>query len=243
MSDAKQHMPAAGVCRLGTEWVNWYLVADRERVTIVDCGCAGYFDQLEPGLATLGRKPSDVAAVVLTHYHSDHVGSAERIRTELGVPVYAPKPEVAGVKGSEHPPVPQGLPTNLWRPTMLRFMLHMARNGAMKQPSVGEVSGYEGDQVLDVPGRPKAIATPGHSKGHCALLLADRGVLFAGDALATLSFISDRQGPQTWPFNEDSDQARRSLDNLEGIDADTLLCGHGEPHHGPLADALAQARS
>ena len=243
MSETRRDQPAEGICRLGTEWVNWYLVADGDAVTIVDCGFAAYFDQLEPGLASLGRKLSEVEAVVLTHYHNDHVGSAERIRTELGVPVLAPETEVAGVKGDESVPLPKGVPTNLWRPRMLRYTFHAARSGGMKKNGVGEVSGYESGQTLDVPGRPEVIPTPGHTKGHCALLLRDRGVLLAGDALVTMNFVSDELGPQLWPFNEDGDQARSSLDKLEGIEADALLPGHGEPHHGPLAEALAQARS
>ena len=76
-----------GVVRLGTELVNWYLVEDEGRVTIVDAGAPKYRPQLDRGLALLGRAPADVAAVLLTHGHSDHIGFAEPVRTELDVPV------------------------------------------------------------------------------------------------------------------------------------------------------------
>ena len=142
MDEAISGLPAEGIARLGTEWVNWYLVVDGTAVTVVDCGFAAYFDQLDSGLASLGRSGSDVAAVVITHYHSDHVGCAERIRSELGVPVHAPRPEVAGVTGEESVPLPKEVPANLWRPRMMRFGAHMARNGGMRKNSVGEVTGY-----------------------------------------------------------------------------------------------------
>jgi glyoxylase-like metal-dependent hydrolase (beta-lactamase superfamily II) len=67
--------------------------------------------------------------------------------------------------------------------------------------------------VLDVPGRPRAIPTPGHAPGHCALLVEERGVLFAGDALCTLNPRSFRRGPQLMPpgFNMSDAQAEASL--------------------------------
>ena len=46
---------ADGVLRLGTDLVNWYLVEDAGRVTIVDAGTPAYRPQLEAGLAKLGR--------------------------------------------------------------------------------------------------------------------------------------------------------------------------------------------
>ena len=74
-----------GVYRLGTEWVGWYVIVGEESVTVVDCGFPGYHDQLPNALAELGRSLDTVGAVVLTHYHSDHVGAAERIsRTLVG---------------------------------------------------------------------------------------------------------------------------------------------------------------
>src|ERR1700686_446583 len=79
---------ADGVVRLGTWIVNWYLLEENGRVTVVDAAVRGYRDQLAPGLAMLGRSESDVAAVVLTHAHADHVGLAELLRSELNVPVY-----------------------------------------------------------------------------------------------------------------------------------------------------------
>src|SRR5882724_8473787 len=78
---------ADGVVRLGTELVNWYLVEDAGRVTILDAGAPRYRPQLDRGLALLGRRLADVTAVLLTHGHSDHIGFAEPVRNELNVPV------------------------------------------------------------------------------------------------------------------------------------------------------------
>src|SRR5256714_4538475 len=79
---------APGVWRAGTAFVNWYLLEEDGRVTIVDAGLPGYRPQLDRALERMGRRLEDVAAVLLTHAHADHVGIAEPVRAESGVAVY-----------------------------------------------------------------------------------------------------------------------------------------------------------
>jgi glyoxylase-like metal-dependent hydrolase (beta-lactamase superfamily II) len=233
---------ADGVYRLGTEWVGWYLCDVDGAVTVVDCGFSGYFEQLPAALSGLGRSLDAVAAVVLTHYHADHVGSAERIRTEAGATVFAPEGDAAGVRGGKVP-MPGGLAASLWRPRMMRYIAHAIRNGGAKQIPVGEVETYGDGDVLEVPGGLRAVHTPGHTGGHCSLLAEDAGVLFAGDALAMVSFLSGETGPQVHAFNEDAERARESLSKLEGLSARVVVAGHGRPFAGSPAEAVAHARS
>jgi glyoxylase-like metal-dependent hydrolase (beta-lactamase superfamily II) len=122
MSVALQQV-ADGVYRLGTKWVGWYLYDVDGAITVVDCGFSRYFEQLPAALSELSRPLDAVAAVVLTHYHSDHVGSAERIRGEMGATVFAPSGDAAGVQGARVP-VPPGLASNPWRPAIARYMEH-----------------------------------------------------------------------------------------------------------------------
>jgi glyoxylase-like metal-dependent hydrolase (beta-lactamase superfamily II) len=46
---------AVGVYRLGSRWVNWYLVDDDGQLTVVDTGYPGYYDELAPSLTALRR--------------------------------------------------------------------------------------------------------------------------------------------------------------------------------------------
>ena len=233
---------ADGVYRLGTEWVGWYLWDVDGAVTVVDCGFPGYFDQLPSALFRLGHSLDAVVAVVLTHYHSDHVGCSERIRTEAGAPVLAPAGDAAGVRSGKVPS-PRGLVASLWRPRMIRFIAHATRNGGAKQVPVREAQSYEDGEMLDVPARLRAIHTPGHTGGHCSLLAEDRGVLFAGDALTTASFLTGQTAPRVHPFNEDAERARQSLSRLEELPAEVVVFGHGAPFKGPPSEAVAQARA
>ena len=230
------------VYRLGTEWVGWYLVDVDGAITVIDCGFPGYFDQLPAALSELGRSLDDVAAIVLTHYHGDHVGSAERIRTETGAPVLAPAADLDGVKGGKVPQ-PAGMTASLWRPRMMRFIAHAVGNGGAKQVPVGEAGGYEDGDVLEVPGALRVVHTPGHTGGHCSLLAEEQGVLFAGDSLTRAPFLTGETAPRVHPFNEDAGRARESISKLEPLQAKVVVFGHGAPFAGSPADVVEQAQS
>jgi glyoxylase-like metal-dependent hydrolase (beta-lactamase superfamily II) len=82
---------------------------------------------------------------------------------------------------------------------VLQLVLHMLRNGVARTVPVAEASGFADDEVLDVPGRPRVIHTPGHTAGHTALSLDDREALIVGDILATIDLISGESGPHLPP--------------------------------------------
>jgi glyoxylase-like metal-dependent hydrolase (beta-lactamase superfamily II) len=230
------------VVRLGSWIVNWYLLADDEGVTVIDAAVSGYRSQLEPGLQELGRTLADVEAVVLTHAHADHVGVAEQLRTELGIPVYVHRDDVELAQtGKPSGKTDGSLLPYLRHPAVYRGLFELARNGGAKAAKIGEVSAYGDGDELPVPGRPRVIHAPGHSDGHCALVAGD--VLFAGDAICTLHPLTGRRGPQLMPgaFNRSSQQALDSLERLIGAGTRLLVPGHGEPARDPDA-ALAQAK-
>src|SRR4051812_6808183 len=83
-----------GVHRIEDAFTNWYLIEEDSRLTIVDCGVPSSWDSLQEALRQIGRTDGDIEAVVLTHAHFDHVGFAERARSELGVPVYVHENDV-----------------------------------------------------------------------------------------------------------------------------------------------------
>ncbi|WP_374068742.1 MBL fold metallo-hydrolase, partial [Rhodococcus sp. CX] len=74
----------------------------------------------------------------------------------------------------------------LTHPRSLPILARMAAAGALTVKGVRDVEKLSTGTALDVPGRPVAAHTPGHTDGHCILHLADRGVVFSGDALVTL---------------------------------------------------------
>jgi glyoxylase-like metal-dependent hydrolase (beta-lactamase superfamily II) len=132
----------------------------------------------------------------------------------------------------------------LWKPRVLHYFLHALRNGAILVPPVVEASSFVDDEVLDVPGRPRVIHTPGHTAGNAAVSLEDRDVLVVGDALVTIDLVSGESGPRLLPrfFNDDHELAFASLRKIEPINARWVLPGHGLPWQGSPQQAVKLAR-
>ncbi len=239
---------ANGVYGLGSEVVNWYLVEEGGGLTAVDAGLPKFAETLEADLRAIGHSPGDVDAVVLTHSDSDHTGVAAALR-DAGARVLIHSADAETLrhpgpkKGDASPP--RALPQMAWRPRFWRFMGHMARAGGAKPPKVEDADTFEDGEELDVPGRPRAVHTPGHTDGQCVLLFGAARALFVGDALCTENPLTGALGPQLMPkpMNVSTARARESLAAIERLEAGVLLPGHGEPWHGSPAAAAARART
>ena len=235
---------AAGIHRVADGPVNWYLVEDEDGITIVDAGLPASWNSLGWALAEIGRPPSDLRALVLTHAHFDHVGFAERARRELGLPVYLHPDDRALSRHplrydhERHPLL------YLWKPGPATLFGAMVARGAFFVREVAEVVDLSPNGGLDVPGRPRVLHTPGHTLGHVSLHFADRDAVIAGDALVTLDPYTAETGPRlvARAATADSDRALASLDAIEECGASVVLPGHGDPWTQGAAAAVQAAR-
>jgi glyoxylase-like metal-dependent hydrolase (beta-lactamase superfamily II) len=73
---------AEGLHRLTQGVVNFYLVEDGGKLTLIDAGAPGDWDMFARAVGSLARTLEDLDSVLLTHAHSDHSGFAERARTQ-----------------------------------------------------------------------------------------------------------------------------------------------------------------
>lgn len=152
---------ASGVWQARARHVCWVLITDGDGVTLVDTGYPGDKARVIASLGKIGRAPADVDAVVLTHAHPDHIGSAEYFRSQVGKPVWVHEQEKPNATGEHVEQV--SVPTLLkmaWRPSV--FVWFVQAGIGLKAAQVQRLGAVEtlSGGGLDVPGHPLPVHTP-----------------------------------------------------------------------------------
>ncbi|MFF2275198.1 MBL fold metallo-hydrolase [Agromyces sp. NPDC058126] len=222
--------------RIGNDLVAVHLVDTPEGVTLIDAGLAGHWPELLAELATMGRSVDDVRGVVLTHGDTDHIGFAERLRREHGVPIHVHEADAARARGEVSTKPEWG---HMKLGATAKFLWYAARKGGLRTTPVGEVVTFRDGEVLDLPGAPRVIAMPGHSPGSVAIHVPAVDAVFVGDALTTRHVLTGAHGPQPAPFTDDPAEALASLHRLDGVSASWVIPGHGEPWRGGVPEMIA----
>lgn len=225
--------------RIGNDVVAAYLVDTADGVTVVDAGLPGHWHDLLAELTAMGRTPADIRGLVLTHGDSDHIGFAERLRREHGVPVYVHAADAERARGGDKPKATIGR----WRlGAVVGFFAYSLRKGGMRTTYLTEVTEVHDGDVLPLPGSPRVVGMPGHSPGSIAVHVPVADAVFVGDALTTRDVLTGRSGLGPAPFTDEPAQALDSLARLAGLEASWVLPGHGAPWRGDLAAVQEDVR-
>jgi glyoxylase-like metal-dependent hydrolase (beta-lactamase superfamily II) len=225
-----------------TDLVNWTLVTDDDGVMLIDAGFPGQRDEVLDSLRRLGFGVDDLRAILLTHAHVDHFGTAIWFAKTHGTPVYCHAAEVGHSKREYLEQAgPADIVPHFWQPRFVKWTLAISRKGGMVRDGIPTTQALTEDVAAGLPGKPMAIPTPGHTGGHCSFVVD--GVLVAGDALVTGHPLLTHVGPQLLPnmFNHDQDGCVRSLGALGMLDTDVLLPGHGPVWRGSILEAVNRA--
>jgi glyoxylase-like metal-dependent hydrolase (beta-lactamase superfamily II) len=221
--------------RVGSDIVAVYLVDTAEGVTVIDAGLAGHWNEFLTELETMGRSLHDVRGLILTHGDSDHIGFAERLRRDHGVPVYVHPADADRAKGG---PKPANARQRMKFGPVLGFFGYALRKNGLRTTPLTEVVDAKPGDTLDLPGAPQVIAMPGHSPGSIAIFVPLVDAVFVGDALTTRNVLTGEVGPQPAPFTDAPDEAIASLRALLPTNAKWVLPGHGAPWSGGVAAAV-----
>lgn len=139
-------------------------------------------DELPRALEAIGRTPSDLDQVVLTHLHGDHMDGAVHVDRPVLVHdadwAYAHSAVSRVLQRLLRQPIPGGVD---FRPVAL---------------DGGPFGAFEASRPLTEDGRVVAVATPGHTPGHVGVVCVDdegRHVLLAGDTTDTVEQLHARR--------------------------------------------------
>jgi glyoxylase-like metal-dependent hydrolase (beta-lactamase superfamily II) len=186
-----------------------YLITE-ERLTLIDAGLAGSKRPLVRYLERIGRSVDELARIVCTHAHPDHVGGVR----ELSGP---------GVEVMMHPDDLAGTGITL------REVMRSPRRGEILHfltPHPGATTPIVDGDVLPVLDGLHVIHTPGHTPGSICLWSPRHRLLFTGDVLQV------HRGRLTYAsaiFSHDYPQARRSLAPLAALDVEAIATAHYPP--------------
>ncbi|WP_313404288.1 MBL fold metallo-hydrolase [Aeromicrobium sp.] len=234
---------STGILSIQDAGTNCYLLEHAGALVFVDAGLPRTWRYTHEALRRIGRSWADVTDIVVTHAHFDHIGFAARAQREAGVTVWVhPGDHRIAAHPYRYRPGRPRLLYPLRHPKSLPVLGRMVRSGALRVPGVEEIADLTSGPL---PAGLQAIATPGHTDGHCVLHLPDLGVLFTGDALVTLDPYTGRTGPRivAQAGTKDAPRAMQSLDLIAATEANLVLTGHGPPFTQGAQAAAELARS
>jgi glyoxylase-like metal-dependent hydrolase (beta-lactamase superfamily II) len=186
---------------------------DRDTLTLIDPGLPRNSRKIETYVRdVLGREPSDITTIILTHYYMDHTGSAQELKVITGAKVAIHEADARYVAGKQIRPAPDGI------------LVFQSTIGAFYKPRPvkPDILLKDGDEIAGL----SCIHTPGHTPGSISLFDPASKVLFAGDTLRYNGLDISGPPPQ---FTFDIEEAKRSIWKITPLDFRVLLAGHGIP--------------
>jgi glyoxylase-like metal-dependent hydrolase (beta-lactamase superfamily II) len=223
---------------------NAYLVETGRALVLVDAGEASAASRqaLTDGVRAAGHDLSEIAAVLLTHAHFDHAGSAEWVRGFGGARVVVHPAELATVLRHANQ-------ADAERQVNALAITCGATSEELPEPTPSgpgplrlEPADDPTREDIDLLGL-VAIPTAGHSPGHLSFWWPERSVLFCGDAMfasgSSTFVLTELPDGDPSGLGDPVGEHLSSLRRMADLDADVAFPGH----LGPIQDVPARARA
>jgi len=187
-----------------------------EKIHLIDCGVKGSQKQIFDYLETNGRSKEEIATLVITHSHPDHIGAAVSIKKMTGCKIAYHKGERDWIEDTEKQYKERPIPG-----------FHNLVEGSVSPDII-----LEDQDVLTLEEglELKTIHTPGHSRGSVSLFLEKDAALVTADALPL---------PGDLPLYEDIGASIASIKKLQALSGVRVVFSSWED---PIQDGTAIKR-
>lgn len=210
----------AGVYQLPNSFVNLYLILEPAGLTLIDTGLqkSGAAVVLS-ALEQLGRKPSDLKRILITHADPDHIGSVKALKNASDATVM--------IGRGDSPAMARGEAARPPNNAIVGFVFGLMMPKSVPA-QIADVQLEDGALIPEVLGGLQVVFSPGHTAGHVAFYSLRDQILFAGDAMTGGRKLGWGRGP----FTLDYALGLASIRKFEALHPTTVCCGHGNPVHG-----------
>ena len=210
-------------------WVRAFLVEDGRDLTLIDTLYPFDPSVVLAEIRRLGRSPSDVKRIVLTHGHRSHLGGLAALKRATGAKVLCHEWEADIIAGNRKAQPVSIIPRRPFR-VYIPFQLGAALGLGAHPPCPVDETLADDAEI----GGLRVLHAPGHTPGHLAFYSAERGVLIAGDAIATWPRFE-----AGWPvFTLNWKQHRASIQRMAALEPKLVGVGHGNPITENAAERL-----
>ena len=200
----------------------WTHLVRGELAMLIDCGVPSTYDAVfADAFAHIGIDPAEIAWLLLTHGHPDHMGGHPGLSRHARFQVAAPLEDVIWVEAVERQ----------WHDFWDRFP-GVIDASSFRDVQIAMCGGdlsvdrilRDGD-VFEAGGRSlEVVRTRGHTRGHSAYFERATGVLFSGDSIQGRGIAASSGATVFAPLYDDVDDCVEGLRRLRALPFD-LLCG------------------
>jgi hydroxyacylglutathione hydrolase len=176
-----------------------------QNIYLIDSGVAGSQKIIYEYINSQVRRPEKIAALILTHSHPDHIGSAKSIKQTDRCKLYVHEAEAAWVEDTQRQLKERPVPG----------FSSLVEGPAQVDEFLPDGSSLELEEKVSL----KIIHTPGHSKGSVSILYENESALFTGDCLIA---------PGDLPIYENIADLIKSIRKLQNIHPVNVLLSSWE---------------